>query len=71
MENTLPFDERSLLLIRNNPNEIQKVVSSGQLEVNLQISGRRSKNVLSFLHLVLAEMVVLNPDCRLSAPQLI
>lgn len=54
LEGTLPFDEESLLRIRNNPNDIEKVVCSEELSVDLQSRGRRSKNILSFLHLVLS-----------------
>jgi serine/threonine protein kinase len=71
LENTLPFDEKSLLLIKNNPNEIEKIISSRDLEINLQPPGRRSKNVLSFLHLILSEMIVFNPSSRANASNLL
>jgi serine/threonine protein kinase len=71
LENTLPFDKESLLRIRNNPNDIEQAIASPRLEVDLQASGRRSKNILSFLHLILSEMVVVDPLGRSSASALL
>lgn len=71
LENTLPFDEESLMKITNNPNDIEKVISSPELTVELQASGRRSKNILSFLHLLLSEMIVIDPESRSSPAALL
>jgi hypothetical protein len=34
------------------------------MRVDLQPSGKKSKNILSFLHLILSEMIVVDPDHR-------
>ena len=70
-ESTLPFDARSLARIKNNPNEIEKVISSDELEIDLQVGGRRSRKVLSFIHLLLSDMIVIDPLRRSAASQLI
>ena len=67
----MPFDEQSLLKIKNNPNDIEAVISSSDLNINLQASGRRSKNILSFLHLALSEMIVINAKERSSASNIL
>ena len=54
LEGTLPFDEFSLAFIKNNPNQIDQVVSSAGLSIDFTPHGRKTKNMLSWLHLVLA-----------------
>ena len=71
LEGTLPFDRQSLDTIRRNPNDIDKVLSSGALIIDFSPQGRKSKNTLSFLHLILADMVVIDPSQRLSAGEII
>lgn len=50
---------------------MDKVISSKELEIDLQPPGRKSKNVLSFLHMILTEMVVINPEQRSPASKII
>lgn len=52
LENTLPFDEVSISKIRSNPNDIEKIVTSHELSIDLSPQGRKTKNILSFLHLI-------------------
>jgi hypothetical protein len=41
------------------------------MKIDLQPSGRKSKNILSFLHLILSEMIVVDANYRREADYLL
>jgi hypothetical protein len=59
------------MAIKQNPNDLDRIICTKSFEITLQPMGRRSRNILSPLHLILLDMLIIDPILRPPASQLL